>query len=92
MAKVLGGRQTVPVEEIVLRPSVSSGGPSARAGAARGVTRKAEVLAEIKRLKRAATSSEIHDRMPVVLPSNMYSPWLDPPMRDAEPIQSLPVA
>jgi putative SOS response-associated peptidase YedK len=30
-----------------------------------------------------------HDRMPVILPSSAYSLWLDPAMRDVEPIQAL---
>jgi putative SOS response-associated peptidase YedK len=31
----------------------------------------------------------LHDRMPVILPSSAYSLWLDPMVRDVEPLQSL---
>jgi putative SOS response-associated peptidase YedK len=31
----------------------------------------------------------IHDRMPVILPSSAYSVWLDPTVRDVEPLQAL---
>ena len=31
----------------------------------------------------------IHDRMPVILPSSAYNVWLDPTVRDVEPLQAL---
>jgi putative SOS response-associated peptidase YedK len=31
----------------------------------------------------------IHDRMPVILPSDAYSAWIDPARRDVEHIQAL---
>jgi putative SOS response-associated peptidase YedK len=31
----------------------------------------------------------IHDRMPVILPSDAYTVWLDPAMRNVEPVQAL---
>ena len=31
----------------------------------------------------------IHDRMPVILPASAYSLWLDPTVRDVEPVQAL---
>ena len=31
----------------------------------------------------------IHDRMPVILPPNAYTVWLDPAVRDVEAVQSL---
>jgi putative SOS response-associated peptidase YedK len=31
----------------------------------------------------------IHDRMPVILPASAYGLWLDPAVRDAEPLQEL---
>jgi putative SOS response-associated peptidase YedK len=31
----------------------------------------------------------IHDRMPVILPSSAYGVWLDPAVRDVEPVQAL---
>jgi putative SOS response-associated peptidase YedK len=31
----------------------------------------------------------LHDRMPVILPSASYSLWLDPNVRDLEPLQAL---
>jgi len=31
----------------------------------------------------------IHDRMPVILPSSAYNVWLDPAMRDVEPLQAV---
>jgi putative SOS response-associated peptidase YedK len=31
----------------------------------------------------------LHDRMPVILPSASYSLWLDPHLRDIEPLQAL---
>ena len=31
----------------------------------------------------------IHDRMPVNLPTDAYTLWLDPAMRDVEPVQAL---
>ncbi len=31
----------------------------------------------------------IHDRMPVILPPDTYTTWLDPAMRDVEPVQAL---
>ena len=31
----------------------------------------------------------IHDRMPVILPSSAYRLWLDPAMRDVDPVQAL---
>jgi putative SOS response-associated peptidase YedK len=32
---------------------------------------------------------QIHDRMPVILPPDAYNVWLDPAMRDVEPVQAL---
>ena len=34
-------------------------------------------------------SQPIHDRMPVILPSSAYSLWLDPTVRDVDPLQAL---
>jgi putative SOS response-associated peptidase YedK len=31
----------------------------------------------------------IHDRMPVILPSSAYDPWLDPAVREVESLQAL---
>jgi putative SOS response-associated peptidase YedK len=31
----------------------------------------------------------IHDRMPVILPPSACNMWLDPAMRDVEPVQAL---
>ena len=31
----------------------------------------------------------IHDRMPVILPPDAYNVWLDPAMRDVDPVQAL---
>jgi putative SOS response-associated peptidase YedK len=31
----------------------------------------------------------LHDRMPVILPSSAYGLWLDPAVRDVEPLQAL---
>ena len=36
-----------------------------------------------------AVLQPIHDRMPVILPPDAYTVWLDPAMRDVEPIQAL---
>src|SRR6476469_2163807 len=33
--------------------------------------------------------AQIHDRMPVILPPDRYDLWLDPTMRQPEPLQSL---
>ena len=32
---------------------------------------------------------EVHDRMPVILPSEAYEPWLDPDLRDPAPLLPL---
>ena len=31
----------------------------------------------------------IHDRMPVILPPDAYTVWLNPALRDVEPLQTL---
>jgi putative SOS response-associated peptidase YedK len=31
----------------------------------------------------------LHDRMPVILPPDAYHTWLDPTLRDVEPVQAL---
>ena len=31
----------------------------------------------------------IHDRMPVILPPDAYTAWLDPTVRDVESVQAL---
>ena len=36
-----------------------------------------------------AVLQAIHDRMPVILPPDAYSVWLDPTMREVEPVQTL---
>jgi len=36
-----------------------------------------------------AVLQPIHDRMPVILPSDAYTVWLDPAMRDVDPVQAL---
>ncbi len=51
MAKVLGGRQTVPLEEVVLAQAFQLEA-LLNVLERKGVIRKAEVLEEIKRLKK----------------------------------------
>ena len=36
-----------------------------------------------------AEMSELHDRMPVILPPDHYGPWLDPHIEDVRPLQTL---
>ncbi len=36
-----------------------------------------------------AVLAPIHDRMPVIIPPTSYSQWLDPALRDGEPLASL---
>jgi putative SOS response-associated peptidase YedK len=33
--------------------------------------------------------AELHDRMPVILPADLYGPWLDPAIEDADALQGI---
>lgn len=50
-----------------------------------------EAIASCTILTTAANEllSQVHDRMPVILPNSAYEPWLDPTLRDPEHLKPL---